>query len=103
MQMKQLKYWPYCKEGIILTIFTIPRTSPTLFVLKLNRGLLQSVQIVIERQLSEYLEGRLYNCSPELSAQCSSAPVHNMFAERTLALSDFHLRRASNVQWNCKK
>ena len=53
---------------------------------------------VIERQLNEYLEGRLSNLSPELSAQCSSAPVHNMFAERTLALSDFHLRRASNVQ-----
>ena len=46
---------------------------------------------VIERQLNEYLEGRLSNLSPELSAQCSSAPVHNMFAERTLALSDFHL------------
>ena len=25
-------------------------------------------------------------------------PVHNVFAERTLALSDFHLLRASNVQ-----
>ena len=53
---------------------------------------------MIERQLNEYLEGRLSNLSPELSVQCSSAPVHNMFAERTLALSDFHLRRASNVQ-----
>ena len=50
---------------------------------------------MIERQLNEYLEG---NLSPELSAQCSSAPVHNMFAEHALALSDFHIRRASNVQ-----
>ena len=65
--------------------------------------LITYIVVVIERQLSEYLEGRLYNRSPELSAQCSSAPVHNMFAERTLALSDFHLRRASNIQWNCKK
>ena len=45
-----------------------------------------------------YLEGRLSNLSPELSAQCSSTPVHNMFAEHTLVLSDFHLRRASNDQ-----
>ena len=28
----------------------------------------------------------------------NAAPMHNMFAECTLTLSDFHLRRASNVQ-----
>lgn len=49
---------------------------------------------VIERQLNEYLEGRISDHSPELFAQCSSASVHYMFAESTLALSDFHLRRA---------
>ena len=52
--------------------------------------------LVIEKQLNEYIHRSLSNLSPAKIMQTPSAPVLNMFAEKTLGLADHYLRRARN-------
>ena len=54
---------------------------------------------VIERQMYHYIEV-IYPTFQHLSmaSQTLSAPAHNMFAEQTLGLADYHFRNAYNVK-----
>ena len=51
----------------------------------------------LKRQLAPYLEGRLSNPSAELLDKTSSAPLHNIAAERCLGMFDHLARRAPNA------
>ena len=53
---------------------------------------------VIERQMYDYIEGNLSNIPTPMASQTLSAPAHNMFAEQTLGLADYHFRNAHNVK-----
>ena len=53
---------------------------------------------VIERQMYDYIEGNLSNIPTPMASQTLSAPAHNMFAEKTLGLADYHFRNAHNVK-----
>ena len=48
--------------------------------------------------MDDYLGGELATLLPSKCYQSRSAPVHNMFAEQTLGLSDHQLRRAPNAK-----
>ncbi|ESN98368.1 hypothetical protein HELRODRAFT_177251 [Helobdella robusta] len=61
---------------------------------KLLISLMQSVIEVMERQMGNYLTGELSNPAPQMIADTSSAPPHNIHAERTLGLSDFFIRKS---------
>lgn len=51
----------------------------------------------LESQLKEYLTGALSAPSEDMLAVAASAPVHNMYAERTLGMMDALWRRAPNA------
>ena len=53
---------------------------------------------VIELQMYDYIEGNLSNIPTPMASQTLSAPAHNMFAEQTLGLADYHFRKAHNVK-----
>ena len=53
---------------------------------------------VIERQMYDYIEGNVSNIPTPMASQTLSAPAHNMFAEKTLRLADYHFRNAHNVK-----
>ena len=53
---------------------------------------------VMSRQLSRYLTGPLANPSNEMKLQATSAPLHNIWAERTLGKVDSLVKRASNAE-----
>ena len=59
--------------------------------------LIASIIEVIEKQMSEYLDGSLSNVSLATVHQTYSAPAHNMFAEQTLGLADHHFITAPNI------
>ena len=52
---------------------------------------------VMQRQLQKYLHGILSDPSPEMRAKAASAPLHNIWAERTLGILDAQLKRAPNA------
>lgn len=54
--------------------------------------------IVFKKQLDAYLDGRLSNPTQAMINQTKSAPLHNIFAEATLGLTDHHFRRAPNAK-----
>ncbi|XP_035828213.1 uncharacterized protein LOC118478527 [Aplysia californica] len=49
-------------------------------------------------QLHEYLQGLLADPSEEIKKKAASAPVHNIWAERTLGIADALSKRAPNAQ-----
>ena len=53
--------------------------------------LITGIKEVIERQMYDYVEGNLSNIPSPMASQTLSAPAHNMFAEKTLGLADYHL------------
>ena len=52
---------------------------------------------VIERQMYDSIEGNLSNIPTPMASQTLSAPAHNMFAEKTLGLADYHFRNAHKL------
>ena len=50
---------------------------------------------VIERQMYDNIE--IQHSTP-MASQTLSAPAHNMLAEKTLGLADYHFRNAHNVK-----
>ena len=60
--------------------------------------LITSTIEVIKKQMEEYIDGGLASLPPSNALQTLSAPVHNMFAEKTLGLADHHLRRSQNAK-----
>ena len=65
--------------------------------LQLISKVLTGVKSVLERQLSRYLVGDLSEPSDAMLVQASQAPLHNMAAERVMAMADAHFRRAPNA------
>ena len=59
--------------------------------------LLSSCKILLERQLHEYLSGKLSRPNSDEVFQASSAPVHNIWAERCLGMVDAQIKRAPNA------
>ena len=53
---------------------------------------------VIERHIYNYIEGNISNFPTPLAIETLTAPTHNMFAEKTLGLADYHFRNAHNVK-----
>eukprot|EP00794_Sanderia_malayensis_P002701 gene2701-3122_t len=51
-----------------------------------------------ERQLEPYLHGRLANPTDKVMEQTKSAPKHNIYSERALAMADSQCRRAPNAK-----
>jgi len=58
---------------------------------------LGGILVVLERQLKPYLVGNLSSATVEMLIQTKSAPIHNMFSEETLGLTDHQFRRAPNA------
>ena len=52
---------------------------------------------ILEKQLKAYLEGILSRPSAIMIEQTDCAPLHNIFAEQTLGLTDHQFRRAPNA------
>ena len=60
--------------------------------------LITSTLEVIRKQNGKYIDGNVANLPPSSALQTSSAPAHNMFAEKMLVLADHHFRRSQNTK-----
>ena len=55
--------------------------------------------VLLRRQFARYLPGgELYQPTEEMLSRTENAPLHNMFSERTLGLTDYLARRAPNAR-----
>ena len=59
--------------------------------------LLQGSVSVLERQLQSYLTGELSNPTPEMIEITKAAPLHNIFSDQVLAMTDHRYHRAPNA------
>lgn len=65
---------------------------------EIGKELLNGIRDVLMSQMKEYFPGgSLANPSETLLAETKSAPIHNIFAERTLGTADSAMRRAPNA------
>ena len=58
---------------------------------------MKGVVTVLERQLAEYLTGDLSTPTPVMLEQTKSAPIHNIYSERILGMTDHQFHRAPNA------
>ena len=61
------------------------------------QSLIQGSVLVLERQLEAYLTGDLSNPTNAMLDQTKSAPVHNIFAEQVLGMTDHQHHRCPNA------
>ena len=59
--------------------------------------LVKGTLIVLERQLQPYLTGELSDPSEEMIQRSKSAPIHNIFSEQVLGMTDHQYHRALNA------
>ena len=71
---------------------TIGETFRTLVV-----KVAEQMKVVVDRQLVRYLSGDLSEPTEELKQQTKSAPLHNIQAERIMAMMDSEARRVPNA------
>ena len=82
------------KEILSLQVFSVKDKDSMTEILS---RLIASIIEVIEKQMSEHLDGSLSNVLLATAHKTYLAPAHDMFAEQTLGLADHHFRTAPNV------
>ena len=76
-----------CLQSYFNLMNALEKASLNEILFRLITGIIE----VIERQMYDYIEGNLSNIPTLVASQTLSAPAHNMFAEETLGLADYHL------------
>lgn len=84
-------------DNRLVSLREIPDINKEILVLQTITEIATGFVTILERQLQEYLYGRFSAPSYVLMDQASSAPVHNIWAERSLGMTDSQYHRAPNA------